>query len=183
LDIPFCVAGGIRTVKEAKEIFKAGADKISVNSPALERPSLINELSEEFGCQSIVIGVDSLEKAGIYKVYQYTGSSDKTKYADRKTDEWLMEVVDRGAGEIVLNCMNQDGMRQGYDILQLQKMRQLVDVPLIASGGAGCPEDFLQAFRLANVDGTLAASVFHDQQILIQDLKQFLDSNQIAVRK
>jgi cyclase len=183
LDIPFCVAGGIRTLEDARMIFKAGADKISINSPALERPSFIKELSEEFGRQSIVVGIDSLEKLGTYEVYQYTGCPDKTQYTGRQTEEWVSEVVALGAGEVVLNCMNRDGMRGGYDIVQLQKIRETTPVPLIASGGAGCREDFLAVFREAKVDGVLAASVFHEKHILINELKQFLASNQIVSRR
>ncbi|HSW70987.1 MAG TPA: HisA/HisF-related TIM barrel protein, partial [Gammaproteobacteria bacterium] len=114
LDIPFCVAGGIRTVADARAVFKAGADKISINSPALERPELITELAEEFGSQSIVVGVDSFNNNGLYEVYQYTGSAAKSQKAGRKTLEWVEEVQRRGAGEVVLNCMNQDGIRKGY---------------------------------------------------------------------
>lgn len=182
LDIPFCVAGGIRTIEDARAVFKAGADKISINSPALERPDFVRELSEEFGRQSIVVGIDSFEKAGAYEVYQYTGVSEKTQRTGRAVADWVSEVVHLGAGEIVLNCMNQDGVRQGYDITQLCFVRQLSSVPLIASGGAGLMEDFLAVFRQAEVDGALAASVFHDKQISIAELKQFLALNQIVVR-
>lgn len=182
LDIPFCVAGGIKTVDDARAVFKAGADKISINSPALERPELIRELAEEFGRQSIVVGIDSFEQSGIYEVYRYTGSPDKTQSTGRKTAEWVLEADDLGAGEIVLNCMNQDGVRKGYDIEQLQQIRKLTNLPLIASGGAGSMEDFLQVFRKAHVDGALAASVFHDRDILIKQLKQFLAVNQLEVR-
>lgn len=182
LDIPFCVAGGIRTVNEARAIFKAGADKVSVNSPALERPQLIYELAEEFGRQSIVVGIDSLENQGDYEVYQYTGAADKTRQTGRKTLEWAEEVQALGAGEMVLNCMNQDGVRAGYDLAQLKKIRPLVRVPLIASGGAGKAEDFLNAFNDAQVDGALAASVFHDRQLAIGDLKTFLAKQNVQVR-
>ena len=182
LDIPFCVAGGIKSVADARAVFKAGADKISINSPALERPQLIQELAEEFGSQSIVIGIDSYERDGVYEVYQYTGSAKKTRTTGRKTMEWVQEVQALGAGEIVLNCMNQDGVRKGYDIAQLKKVRQVTRIPLIASGGAGSAQDFLAAFADAKVDGALAASVFHERQLAIPELKQFLAQKKVVVR-
>lgn len=182
LDIPFCVAGGIRGIEDARAVFKSGADKISINSPALEDPNLISRLADEFGSQSIVVGIDSFERDGDYEVYQYTGVIDKTQNTARKTHEWVIEVQALGAGEIVLNCMNQDGVRQGYDIKQLRLIREHVRVPLIASGGAGSMDDFLKVFQEAQVDGALAASVFHDKNILIPDLKQFLATQHVEVR-
>ena len=183
VDIPFCVAGGIRSVADARSVFKSGADKISVNSPALERPDLINELAGEFGSQSIVIGIDSFSENENYVVHQYTGSLTKTRSTQRKTAEWVQEVIARGAGEIVLNCMNQDGMRQGYDLSQLQQIRKWATVPLIASGGAGKIDDFVQVFQQTKVEGALAASVFHKKLINIPDLKNELAINNIVVRK
>jgi len=182
LDIPFCVAGGIRSVSDARAVFKAGADKISINSPALERPKLIQELAHEFGSQSIVVGIDSFKNNDDYEVYQYTGSQAKTKKTGRKTTEWVQEIQALGAGEIVLNCMNQDGVKNGYDLAQLKRVRQLTHTPLIASGGAGSVQDFLSAFKEAEVDGALAASVFHERQLSISDLKKFLAQQQIVVR-
>lgn len=182
LDIPFCVAGGIRSVMDARMAFKAGADKISINSPALERPQLIQELAQEFGSQSIVVGVDSFKNNHDYEVYQYTGSIAKTRATGRKTIEWVQEIQALGAGEIVMNCMNQDGVKNGYDITQLKNIRALTDVPLIASGGAGMPQDFLRVFKEAHVNGALAASVFHERQLSIRDLKQFLVQQQVVVR-
>lgn len=182
LDIPFCVAGGIRSVSDAKIAFKAGADKISINSPALERPQLIRELAEEFGSQSIVVGIDSFKNNQDYDVYQYTGSMIKTQKTGRKTTEWVEEIQALGAGEIVLNCMNQDGLKNGYDLVQLQRIRALTRTPLIASGGAGKPQDFFNVFKDTGVDGALAASVFHERQLSIGDLKQFLAQQKIRVR-
>lgn len=182
LDIPFCVAGGIRSISEAKAVFKAGADKISINSPALERPQLIQELAQEFGSQSIVVGIDSFNNNDDYEVYQYTGSQVKTRKTGRKTCEWVEEIQSLGAGEIVLNCMNQDGVKNGYDLAQLKKVRQLTHIPLIASGGAGKLKDFLNVFKQAQVDGALAASIFHDREISICELKMFLAQQQIVVR-
>lgn len=182
LDIPFCVAGGIRCVSDARAVFKAGADKISINSPALERPQLIQELAQEFGSQSIVVGIDSFKNNDDYEVYQYTGSEVKTQKTGRKTTEWVQEIQVLGAGEIVLNCMNQDGVKDGYDLAQLKTVRQLVRTPLIASGGAGSAQDFLNVFKEADVNGALAASVFHDRQLSIINLKNFLAQQQIMVR-
>lgn len=183
LDIPFCVAGGIRSVAAAEDVLNKGADKISINSPALADPGLISQLAKRFGSQCVVIGIDSREELGAYLVYQYTGDPDKTTAAQRATTDWVAEVQRRGAGEIVLNCMNQDGVRQGYDTRQLAAMRSICSVPLIASGGAGKKEHFLQAFEQANVDGALAASVFHSAEIPIPDLKDYLVKNRVDVRR
>ena len=183
LDIPFCVAGGIRSVADAEDVLNKGADKISINSPALANPYLITELAKRFGSQCVVIGIDSREENNDYYVYQYTGDPDKTKAAERTTVSWSIEVQERGAGEIVLNCMNQDGVRKGYDTKQLAAVRENCGVPLIASGGAGAREHFLQVFQQARVDGALAASVFHSAEIPIPDLKDYLAENQADVRR
>jgi cyclase len=182
LNIPFSVAGGIRSVAEAEEILNYGADKISVNTPALANPDLIDELARRFGTQCVVIGIDSRQESGGYRVYQYTGDPDKTREAGRETVQWVREVQERGAGEIVLNCMNQDGVRQGYDAEQLRLVRQACNVPLIASGGAGAMEHFADVFNLARVDGALAASVFHKAIIEIGDLKAYLRERGVEVR-
>lgn len=182
LDIPFSVAGGIRTVEDARIILANGADKISINSPALEKPELIDIMAREFGSQCIVIGIDSRQEDGDFFVYQYTGDAAKTKSTRRPTLDWAVEVTKRGAGEIVLNCMNQDGMRNGYDIEQLLTVRNKVTVPLIASGGAGTLEHFAAAFRDAHVDGALAASVFHKQVLTVGEVKNFLKQQGIIVR-
>jgi cyclase len=182
LDIPFCVAGGIRSVHDAEIVLNLGADKISINSPALERPELIDELVQRFGSQCVVIGIDTLTQDGDYHVYQYTGDPDRSRAADRLTLDWVREVQDRGAGEIVLNCMNQDGVRKGYDVAQLAAVRAVSRVPLIASGGAGTAEHFKQVFEQAHVDGALAASVFHTAAIDIRDLKKYLADAGIAIR-
>ena len=182
LDIPFCVAGGIRSVADAESVLNLGADKISINSPALERPALIDELVRRFGSQCVVIGIDSLERDGDYDVYQYTGDPSRTQAAQRKTLDWVREVERRGAGEIVLNCMNQDGVRKGYDVVQLAAVRAATQVPLIASGGAGAMEHFKDVFVVAHVDGALAASVFHTAAIEIGELKRYLARTGIAIR-
>jgi cyclase len=182
LDIPFCVAGGIRSVADAETILNLGADKVSVNSPALERPGLVDELVRRFGSQCVVIGVDTLEREGEYQVYQYTGDPLRTVATARRTLDWVREVQERGAGEIVLNCMNQDGVRKGYDLPQLAAVRAVCGVPLIASGGAGTLEHFKDVFEVARVDGALAASVFHTAAIDIRDLKRYLAAAGIAIR-
>jgi len=182
IDIPFCVAGGIRSIADAESVLNKGADKISINSPALEKPALISELAERFGSQCVVLGVDSREEDGDYLVYQYTGDPDKTTAAKRRTLDWVQEAQERGAGEIVLNCMNQDGVRQGYDVTQLAAVREVSLVPLIASGGAGNREHFREVFERARVDGALAASVFHSAEIDIGELKAWLLDSDIDVR-
>ena len=183
IDIPFCVAGGIRSVDEARAVLHAGADKISVNSPALERPALIDELAAAFGVQCVVVGIDSLRDAdGEWHVRQYTGDPDKTQALARRTLDWMIEAQQRGAGEIVLNCMGSDGVRKGYDLEQLSVARAVCHVPLIASGGAGVPEHFRDAFIEADVDGALAASVFHSGAIVIPELKKYLRAQGVAVR-
>ncbi|MEW9570631.1 imidazole glycerol phosphate synthase subunit HisF [Rhodanobacter sp. Si-c] len=183
IDIPFCVAGGIRSVDEARAVLHAGADKVSVNSPALERPELVDELAAAFGVQCVVVGVDSLRDAdGEWRVRQYTGDPSKTRALARRTLDWVAEAQKRGAGEIVLNCMGSDGVRQGYDLEQLKVVRALCKVPLIASGGAGAIEHFREAFAEADVDGALAASVFHSGAIAIPELKRYLQGQGVAVR-
>lgn len=182
LDIPFCVAGGIRSVADAEEVLREGAEKVSINSPALADPELISRLSARFGVQCVVVGIDSQSIDGDYHVYQFTGDPDRTRDTARRTLDWVREVQDRGAGEIVLNCMASDGVRRGYDIAQLASVRRICKVPLIASGGAGKPEHFAEVFNEARVDGALAASVFHTGTLQIPDLKRFLRTQAIEVR-
>ncbi|EEQ06791.1 Imidazole glycerol phosphate synthase subunit hisF [Yersinia bercovieri ATCC 43970] len=184
IDIPFCVAGGIKSVEDAGQILAFGADKISINSPALADPTLITRLAERYGVQCIVVGIDTWydEESGSYQVYQFTGDEKRTKATTWQTEDWIKEVQLRGAGEIVLNMMNQDGVRNGYDLRQLKQMRAICHVPLIASGGAGTPEHFLEAFRDTDVDGALAASVFHKQIINIGELKKYLSEQGVEIR-
>ncbi len=211
LDIPFCVAGGIRNLADAETVLNLGADKISINSPALENPDLIEALARRFGSQCVVVGVDSLAmahgpssdggeskdslKGGAtgsqdgqpstdpeYLVYQYTGDPNRSRTSGRRTLDWIIDAQARGAGEIVLNCMNQDGVRKGYDIEQLRRVREVCQVPLIASGGAGAMEHFREVFERADVDGALAASVFHTAAIPIPALKRYLIGAAIPMR-
>jgi len=182
LDIPFCVAGGIRSVADAEEVLGQGAEKISINSPALSDPELISRLSARFGAQCVVVGIDSQSLDGDYLVYQFTGDPNRTRNTARRTLDWVREVQERGAGEVVLNCMASDGVRNGYDIPQLAAVRRLCDVPLIASGGAGAPEHFADVFARAQVDGALAASVFHSGAIAIPTLKNYLRQQSVEIR-
>jgi cyclase len=184
IDIPFCVAGGIKSEADAKEILMMGADKISINSPALRDPELISRLADVFGQQCIVVGIDSFydKETDTYQVYQFTGDETRTQKTAWRTFDWIEKVVSLGAGEIVLNCMNQDGVRQGYDIEQLKQARAVCNVPLIASGGAGTIEHFSDVYQQADVDGALAASVFHKSVIAISELKAYLRTKNIEVR-
>lgn len=183
IDIPFCVAGGIRSVTDARRILHAGADKISVNSPALERPELVSELAEAFGVQCVVVGIDSLlDPDGEWRVRQYTGDPDRTRALRWRTLDWVERVQELGAGEIVLNCMGSDGVRDGYDLEQLAAVRQVCSVPLVASGGAGALEHFSAVFRETDVDAALAASVFHSGDVRLPELKRHLTEQGIPVR-
>ena len=183
IDIPFAVAGGLRTRDQAAQCLDFGADKVSVNSPALERPALVEELARDFGSQCVVLGVDSFEENGDYFVKQYTGSPERTRDAGRRTLNWVREACDRGAGEVVINCMKRDGVRTGYDLAHTRAIVDAVDVPVIASGGAGAPEHFRDAFAKAGASGALAATVFHDRLISIPDLKEYLATCGIEMRR
>ncbi len=182
VNIPFCVAGGIRTLQDADKILNNGADKISINTPALENPDIINEFVKHFGSQAVVIGVDTKKVDDVHQIYKNTGRPEKTMPSQKTLQKWVAEVQDRGAGEIVINTISSDGMRTGYDIKLLTMLREIVHVPMIASGGAGTMQHFLDVFSLANVDGALAASVFHKNIININELKNFLSQNKIPIR-
>ena len=182
INIPFCVAGGIRSIGDAEEVLNYGADKISINTPAINNPDLIDELAKRFGTQCIVIGIDSFEDGNNYKVFSNTGDPSKTSDTGLFVNDWIKEVQERGAGEIVLNCMNQDGVRDGYDIEQLKTMRSHTNIPLIASGGAGEMNHLKDVFHISDVSGALAASVFHKSIMKICELKEYLRENDIEVR-
>lgn len=182
IDIPFCVAGGIDSVEVAEQILNAGADKVSVNSPAIQNPNLINDLAAAFGRQCVVVSIDSRNDNGRYVVYQFTGSEITSRATKRLTADWIGEVQERGAGEIVLNCMNADGTKAGFDLQHLEFARRLCRVPLVASGGAGRKEDFLEVFRHCDVDAALAAGVFHRCEVTIPGVKAFLRDQNIGVR-
>ncbi len=184
LDIPFAVAGGIRTLEQGRIILAHGADKISINSPALENPQLIDKMAATFGSQCIVVGIDShwnLE-SGSYCIKQYTGCPEKMRDTQRKLLHWAHEAQERGAGEIVLNCMDQDGKCNGYDLDQLKLLCENVSIPIVASGGAGNKQHFLELFQQVGNEAALAASVFHQKLLTITELKQYLHNHQIKVR-
>lgn len=182
LDIPFCVAGGIRSVADAEDVLNAGAEKISINSPALENPGLIDALAKRFGAQCVVVGIDSETTPKGYRVQQYTGDPNRSRDAGRSTLDWVEEIQRRGAGEIVLNCMASDGVRRGYDLPQLTAVRSVCRVPLVASGGAGTAQHFIDVFKQARVDAALAASVFHSGTVGIGELKTTLRAAGVEVR-
>ena len=183
IDIPFCVAGGIRSVDDARALLLAGADKVSINTPALERPALISELAEAFGVQCVVVGIDSVRDAdGEWRVRSHTGDPDAMRAPGKRTLDWVVEAQALGAGELVLNCMGSDGVRGGYDIEQLRAVRARCNVPLVASGGAGEAVHFTEVFRKADVDAALAASIFHSGAVAIPALKQALRAQGIEVR-
>ena len=182
IDIPFCVAGGIKSVADARKVLQRGADKISINTPAVQRPDLINELVEAFGSQCVVVGVDSVLQDEQWVTRQMTGIPDQMQQTGHRTLEWIAEVQQRGAGEVVLNCMGSDGTREGFDIEQLKAARELLSIPLIASGGAGRATHFVDVFKQADVDGALAATVFHNNKVPIPALKSMLSAAGIGVR-
>ena len=182
INIPFCVAGGIKTLDDAKEILNLGADKISINTPALDNPKLIKQLSDEFGSQCVVIGMDIKIIDNEAYLFAKTGS-EKTVYStDILATDWMVKVQELGAGEVVINAMGQDGVQQGYDIALLQTLGKLCSIPMIASGGAGGPQDFINVFKKTNVDGALAASIFHKNEYSIGEIKEVLKDNKINIR-
>ncbi len=182
LDIPFSVAGGITSVAAAEVVLAAGADKISINTPALRQPGLIDALAKRFGSQCVVVGVDSIARGGVYETRQMTGDAAKTTSGGRRTLDWLGEVQARGAGEVVLNCMDADGTQQGYDLAQLKLARQVLSIPLVASGGAGRLAHFIAAFTAADVDAALAAGVLHSGALDIATIKHSLLAAGVNVR-
>ncbi|CAL4319295.1 imidazole glycerol phosphate synthase subunit HisF [Buchnera aphidicola] len=184
INIPFCVAGGIKSIEDVKNILSFGADKVSINSSALIDPDLITKIADRFGVQCTVVGIDSwfdTDKKK-YMVQQYTGDVRRTYQTTWETLDWVEKVQNNGAGEIVLNMMNQDGLQSGYDLFQLCQIRKKCKVPLIASGGAGRIEHFYEALYYANVDGVLAASVFHKKIVNIKELKDYLIIKGMEIR-
>jgi cyclase len=183
LDIPFAVAGGIRSVADAERVLAAGAEKVSVNTPALADPDLIDRLAARFGSQCVVVGVDSRRgAAGEFVVHRDSGDPAKLRSSGRSTLDWMAEVVARGAGEIVLNCMDSDGTRDGFDLEQLAAARPRCPVPLVISGGAGRADHFAAAFA-AGADAALAAGAFHSGALRIPALKADLEARGIEVRR
>lgn len=182
VNIPFCVAGGIRTITDADSILNNGADKISINTPALQNPNIIDEFVKKFGSQAVVIGIDVKKDKNQYVIYQNTGRPESMSSVNYTLEQWVYEIQERGAGEVVINSINKDGTRNGYDIELLQKLRNIIKVPIIASGGAGSIEHFSDVFIKSNVDGALAASIFHKNIIDINILKKSLQQQNIPIR-
>ena len=177
--IPLTVGGGINTVDDFDRVLKCGADKVSVNSGAIRNPSLIGEAARKYGDQCVVLSVDAKRVDGGFRVFAKGGREDTGIDAI----EWIKKGVAAGAGEIVLNSIDTDGVKKGFDLEMLEAVCNVVDVPVIASGGAGCQEDFVTLFKtLPKVDAGLAASIFHFGEVKIPDLKQTLKSNGIDVR-
>lgn len=178
VNIPFTVGGGISSVYDVAPLLEAGADKVSINTAAVERPNLIEQLAREFGSQCVVVAIDARKIFNTWTVHTHGGH----RPTDKKLFSWAREVQERGAGEILFTSMDHDGTQQGFAIDALQKLNMLLSIPVIASGGAGAPGHFLDAFVLGHADAALAASVFHFGTISIPELKQFLYQHHIPVR-
>ena len=171
INIPFCVGGGISSIEDFEYVLESGADKVSINSAAIKRPGLIKEAAKIYGSKCLVMAVDvKRNEEGSWSVY-VKGGKEKTSL---DAVEWVKRGVELGAGEIVVNSIDEDGMKKGYDLELLKKITDAVNVPVVASGGAGKYEDFLEAVKYAAVDGVLAASVFHFGEIKIPELKEYL---------
>ena len=176
--IPFTVGGGISALEDIDALLKAGAEKVSLNSAIVRNPSLIGEAAKRFGSQAVVAAIDVKTVNNVYKVF-VKGGKEETEVEGLS---WCKKVFDLGAGEILLTSMDKDGTRSGYDLELLKKVNELVSIPLIASGGAGSKEDFLNAFKQADVDACLAAGLFHYNELSIKDLKNYLIQNDIDIR-
>lgn len=176
--IPFTVGGGIRTVEDFNEILRAGADKVSVNSAAIKRPDLINEAAYKFGSQCVVVAIDAKRKGDSWEVYINGGRIPMGIDAV----QWAVECEKRGAGEILLTSMDEDGQKKGYDLALTKAVSEKVNIPVIASGGAGAFEHFYDAFTVGKADAVLAASLFHFGEIPIPELKEYLNNKGISVR-
>ena len=178
--IPLTVGGGIRTVADFERVLSCGADKVSVNSGAITNPKLIEDAARRYGDQCVVLSVDAKRVNGTYHVFAKGGREDTGMDAL----EWIKRGLDMGAGEIVLNSIDTDGVKQGFDLKMLSDVCAFADVPVIASGGAGCIEDFVTLFKtIPGVDAGLAASIFHFGEVSIRDLKEALHQNGITVRR
>lgn len=178
VNIPFTVGGGISSIEDVDALLKCGADKVSINSSAVKRPELINELSNKFGSQCIVVAIDAKQINGNWKVHLAGGSIP----TDLDLFEWAKEVEQRGAGEILFTSMNHDGTKDGFANEALARLSQELNIPIIASGGAGNVQHFIDTFKIGKSDAALAASVFHFGEIEIKDLKEELRNNDILVR-
>ena len=178
INIPFTIGGGISSVQDVESLLKAGADKVSINSAAVRRPELFREIAQQFGNQCVVVAIDTKNIDGEDYLF-INGGKIKTEL---KTLDWVKTVADLGAGEILLTSMDFDGTKNGLDIRMLQNVSEVCQLPIIASGGAGKMEDFIEVFTKTNVTGALAASIFHFNEIKISDLKENLKQNKISMR-
>ena len=178
VNIPFTVGGGISSLSDVSALLGAGADKVSINSAAVIRPDLINELAANFGSQCIMVAIDARNDGRVSCVHTRGGTQSTTL----KTLQWAQEVTQRGAGEILLTSMDKDGTKTGFDVALTQQVSQNVTVPVIASGGGGQNEHFLDIFANGYADAALAASIFHFKEIEINDLKKYLSMNNISIR-
>jgi len=178
INIPFTVGGGIKSLEDASSLLRNGADKISINTQAVKTPNLVNEISLKFGNQCVVVAIDAKFINDSWFVY-LVGGRKKTKI---KLIDWALEVQDRGAGEILFTSMNNDGTKSGFALEILQQLSDRLTIPVIASGGAGTIQDFVDVFNIGNADAALAASVFHFKEIEIKNLKESLVKNNIKVR-
>ena len=177
--IPLTVGGGINTVEDFDRVLKCGADKVSVNSGAIRNPDLVREAARLYGDQCVVLSADVKRVDGVFRVFAKGGREN----TGMEAISWIKRCVDNGAGEVVLNSIDTDGVKKGFDLEMLEAVSNAVDVPVIASGGAGCQEDFITLFKtLPKVDAGLAASIFHFGQVQIPDLKRTLRENNIPVR-
>ncbi len=179
INIPFTIGGGINELSDADILLNAGADKISINSAAVRNPELLDQFAKAFGVQFVVLAVDTRLVNGKNFVH-LRGGRDLT---DIETEDWVKEAENRGAGEILLTSMDHDGTKNGFDNGLLKKINDSIHIPLIASGGAGNQQHFVDVFQQSNVDAALAASVFHYGEILIPELKETLHANGISVRR
>jgi len=177
INIPFCVGGGVNSIEDFDKILKSGADKVSINSSAVKNPSLISEAARKYGNQCVVVSIDAKLVGDQYQVFIKGGRENTGLNAI----DWAMKAVVLGAGELVINSIDEDGMKNGYDVVLLEKIAEAVNVPIIASGGAGTMDHFVEGTCVA--DGILAASVFHNKEIKIQDLKTYLYNNNVKVRR
>ena len=178
--IPLTVGGGINTIDDFDRVLKCGADKVSVNSGAIKNPGLIKEASLKYGSQCVVISADVKRVDGVYRVFSKGGREN----TGMEAIDWIVRCVKNGAGEVVLNSIDTDGVKKGFDIDMLKAVSESVDVPVIASGGAGCIQDFITLFKtLPKVDAGLAASIFHYGDVKISDLKKEMKENGIPVRE
>ena len=177
--IPLTVGGGINTVEDFDRVLKCGADKVSVNSGAIRDPDLVHAAARRYGDQCVVLSADVKRVEGQFRVFAKGGRED----TGMEAISWIKRCVSNGAGEVVLNSIDTDGVKQGFDLEMLEAVSEAVDVPVIASGGAGCQEDFVTLFQtLPKVDAGLAASIFHFGQVKIPELKKTLRENDILVR-